>query len=88
MLFRSDKADVEAGLSAVYGQLDNRTGSYTVAEMCIRDSIENIDFVNFFGRDDAHRPCQSLFFNHFTQGIALLFRQLLGEMGIRDRYRL
>ena len=25
-----DKADVEAGLSAVYGQLDNRTGSYTV----------------------------------------------------------
>ena len=28
-----DKADVEAGLSAVYGQLDNRTGSYTVAEV-------------------------------------------------------
>ena len=43
-----------------------------------KGGIENIDFVNFFGRDDAHRPCQSLFFNHFTQGIALLFRQLLG----------
>lgn len=28
-----DKADVEAGLSAVYGQLDNRTGSYAVAEV-------------------------------------------------------
>lgn len=28
-----DKADVEAGLSAVYGQLDNRTGAYTVAEV-------------------------------------------------------
>ena len=43
-----------------------------------KGGIENIDFVNFFGRDDAHRPCQSLFFNHFTQGIALFFRQLLG----------
>ena len=28
-----DKADVEAGLSAVYGQLDNRTGAYSVAEV-------------------------------------------------------
>lgn len=36
-----------------------------------KGGIKNIDFVNFFGRDDAHRPCQSLFLNHFTQGIAL-----------------
>lgn len=28
-----DKADVEAGLSSVYGQLDNRTNAYSIAEV-------------------------------------------------------
>ena len=34
--FWRDSVDVEAGLSAAYGQLDNRCGSYTLPEIKLR----------------------------------------------------
>ena len=41
-------------------------------------SIQYIDFINFLGSDDTHRPSYRLTIYHLTQQVTLPFRQLLG----------
>ena len=46
--------------------------------------IENVDTVNLFGCNNAHRPGNGIALHLFAQGIAPLFAELLGivEFGI------